>query len=102
MDSISINAGLRKFSSENWHARLFLVKPGYTMLRDMAPELRHAGLYAPLGPDGGSPIPMPRHMPLFGDDHPFDDTRQTGAMFLTSSRDDLSLNDIALISDLLF
>lgn len=101
MDSISIRPGLRKFSSDNWAARLFILRPGYVMTRDMAPELKHLGLYASLAEDP-RPAPMPRHMPLFGADHPFETSQASGAMFLTSSRDDLTLNEVALLSDLIF
>lgn len=102
MDSTTISSGLKKFSSDDWQARLFLVKPGHSMTREMAPELRHAGLYAPLGLAGSAPAPMPRHMPLFGEVHPFEDTRPTGAMFLTTSKDNLTLNEISMLSDLIF
>lgn len=102
MDSITISSGLKKFSSDDWQARLFLVKQGYSMTRDMAPELKHAGLYAPLGFTKRTPAPMPRHMPLFGEVNPFEDTRPTGALFLTTSKDSLSLNEISMLSDLIF
>lgn len=102
MDSMTISAGLKKFSSDEWQARLFLVQPGHVMTRDMAPELKHVGLYAPLDLARGAPEPMPRHMPLFGETHHFEDTRPSGAMFLTTSKDDLTLNEISMLSDLIF
>jgi hypothetical protein len=100
MDSISILPGLKKYSSDNWTARLFVVKPGYAMTRDMAPELSHAGLFSARTDHLSALQPYPRNMPLFGEVHPFDDTRRNGGVFLTPSRDDYSFEEMALLSDL--
>lgn len=101
MDKLTIHRGLTRYSSEGWKVRLFVSASGCRMRRLDAPETRHSGLFLPLGA-GSAPQVIDRYMPLFGDEMEFPDTSSGGALFLTTSEDDLDRDDLLSLSSRVF
>jgi len=102
MDKLRIFAGLHRYSSEGWDVRMFVADRGVGMDRDLAPELSHAGLLLAFGSGSERPLVVSRHMPLFGEEVPFPDISSGGGLFMTAAEDDLELEDLDILSTLIF
>lgn len=102
MDVLSICHGVTRYSSAGWDVRMFCAKKGAQLSRGMAPELNHAGLLLTFGTEDARPEIIERFMPLFGDGYMLPDTSLSGGLFLTSSTDDLSREELGILRDVLF
>lgn len=102
MDVLSICQGVTRYSSEGWDVRMFFARKGVRLSRGLAPELNHAGLLLTFGTEDERPDIIEAYMPLFGDERLLPDTSLGGGIFLTSSSDDLSREELSMLRDVIF
>ena len=102
MDVLTIRRGITRYSSDEWSVRMFVAARGHDLRRDLAPELKHAGLLLPFGIGLAAPVLIDRYMPLFEDGGELPETRKQGGLFMTSADDSFSTADLETISKLIY